>query len=81
MVHYKGIMGHTERRTHADRCTRLQRPKAYDAPCDRVPPSQYVTDDFSDGCGAVEAVVMKVVTDGERIWLDLRGLRTLELAS
>jgi hypothetical protein len=24
--------------------------------------------------------VMKVVTDGERIWIDVRGLRTLELA-
>jgi hypothetical protein len=24
--------------------------------------------------------VMKVVTDGERIWIDVRGLRTLALA-
>jgi hypothetical protein len=31
-------------------------------------------------CPHCEAVVMKVVTDGERIWIDLRGLRTLELA-
>jgi hypothetical protein len=23
--------------------------------------------------------VMKVVTDGDRIWIDFRGLRTLEL--
>ena len=31
-------------------------------------------------CPHCEAVVMKVVTDGERIWLDMRGLRTLALA-
>jgi len=31
-------------------------------------------------CRSCEAVVMKVVTDGERIWMDLRGLRSLELA-
>ncbi len=31
-------------------------------------------------CRHCEAVVMKVVTDGERIWVDVRGLRTLELA-
>ena len=30
-------------------------------------------------CPHCEAVVMKVVSDGERIWMDLRGLRTLEL--
>jgi hypothetical protein len=31
-------------------------------------------------CPHCEAVVMKVVTDGERIWVDVRGLRTLALA-
>jgi Family of unknown function (DUF6510) len=31
-------------------------------------------------CPHCEAVVMKVVSDGERIWMDLRGLRTLRLA-
>jgi len=31
-------------------------------------------------CPHCEAVVMKVVSDGERVWMDLRGLRTLELA-
>ena len=31
-------------------------------------------------CRTCEAVVMKIVTDGERIWMDLRGLRSLELA-
>jgi Family of unknown function (DUF6510) len=31
-------------------------------------------------CPHCEGVLMKVVTDGERIWLDLRGLRTLKLA-
>jgi Family of unknown function (DUF6510) len=31
-------------------------------------------------CPHCEAVVMKVVTDGERIWVDMRGLRTLGLA-
>jgi hypothetical protein len=31
-------------------------------------------------CPHCEAVVMKIVSDGERIWMDLRGLRTLELA-
>jgi hypothetical protein len=31
-------------------------------------------------CPHCDAVVMKVVTDGERIWVDVRGLRTLELA-
>ena len=30
-------------------------------------------------CPHCAAVVMKVVTDGSRIWLDARGLRTLEL--
>jgi hypothetical protein len=30
-------------------------------------------------CPHCEAVVMKVVTDGERVWMDVRGLRTLEL--
>jgi Zn finger protein HypA/HybF involved in hydrogenase expression len=32
-------------------------------------------------CPRCEAVVMKIVTDGKRIWLDARGLRTLELGS
>jgi len=31
-------------------------------------------------CPHCEAVLMKVVTDGERIWVDLRGLRALELS-
>ena len=31
-------------------------------------------------CPHCDAVVMKVVTDGKRIWIDVRGLRTLELA-
>jgi len=31
-------------------------------------------------CPHCDAVVMKLVKDGERIWIDLRGLRTLELA-
>jgi hypothetical protein len=31
-------------------------------------------------CPHCDAVVMKVVTDGRRIWIDVRGLRTLELA-
>ena len=30
-------------------------------------------------CPHCEAVLMKVVTDGERVWVDLRGVRTLEL--
>lgn len=30
-------------------------------------------------CPHCDAVLLKVVTDGERVWLDLRGLRTLEL--
>ena len=32
-------------------------------------------------CPHCEAVVMKVVTDGERFWVDVRGLRALELTS
>jgi uncharacterized protein DUF6510 len=32
-------------------------------------------------CPHCEDVLMKVVTDGERIWIDLRGLRSLELVS
>ena len=31
-------------------------------------------------CPHYESVVLKVVTDGERIWVDFRGLRTLELS-
>lgn len=30
-------------------------------------------------CPHCDAVLMKVVTDGERFWLDLRGLRSLQL--
>jgi hypothetical protein len=30
-------------------------------------------------CPSCSAVLMTLVTDGDRIWLDLRGLRTLEL--
>jgi hypothetical protein len=32
-------------------------------------------------CPHCEAVLAKLVTDGSRVWLDLRGLRALELAS
>ena len=32
-------------------------------------------------CPHCDAVLAKVVTDGRRTWLDLRGLRTLELAT
>ena len=30
-------------------------------------------------CTHCDSVLAKVVTDGERVWADLRGLRTLEL--
>jgi Zn finger protein HypA/HybF involved in hydrogenase expression len=30
-------------------------------------------------CPHCDSVLIKVVTDGERIWIDLRGVRTLEL--
>jgi hypothetical protein len=30
-------------------------------------------------CPHCEAVLMKIVTDGSRVWVDPRGLRTLEL--
>jgi ribosomal protein S27E len=30
-------------------------------------------------CPHCEAVLMKVATDGARVWLDVSGLRTLEL--
>jgi hypothetical protein len=30
-------------------------------------------------CPHCEAVVIRVVTDGTRIWVDLRGLRSLQL--
>jgi hypothetical protein len=30
-------------------------------------------------CVHCEAVLAKLVTDGERVWLDLRGLRSLQL--
>jgi Family of unknown function (DUF6510) len=30
-------------------------------------------------CPHCEAVLMKIVTDGSRVWVDLRGVRTLEL--
>jgi Zn finger protein HypA/HybF involved in hydrogenase expression len=32
-------------------------------------------------CPHCEAVLMKIVTDGSRIWIDLRGIRTLELSA
>jgi Family of unknown function (DUF6510) len=32
-------------------------------------------------CPHCEAVLMKIVTDGSRIWVDLRGIRTLELTA
>jgi hypothetical protein len=32
-------------------------------------------------CPHCEAVLMKIVTDGSRIWVDLRGVRTLELSA
>jgi hypothetical protein len=32
-------------------------------------------------CPHCDAVLMKVVTAGERVWIDSRGLRTLELTS
>lgn len=30
-------------------------------------------------CPHCDAVLMKLVSDGERVWIDLRGVRTLEL--
>ena len=30
-------------------------------------------------CPRCEAVLMKVVTDGRRVWIDARGVRALEL--
>jgi len=30
-------------------------------------------------CPHCDAILMKVVTDGARFWIDVRGLRTLEL--
>jgi hypothetical protein len=32
-------------------------------------------------CPHCEAVLMKLVTDGTRTWIDIRGVRTLELRS
>lgn len=32
-------------------------------------------------CPHCEAVLMKLVTDGTRIWIDIGGVRTLELRS
>jgi hypothetical protein len=32
-------------------------------------------------CPHCEAVLMKIVSAGERTWVDLRGLRTLQLTS
>lgn len=32
-------------------------------------------------CGACEGVLLRVVRDGDRCWLDMRGLRWLELAA
>jgi uncharacterized protein DUF6510 len=31
-------------------------------------------------CPHCEAVLMKIVTDGVRFWIDVRGVRTLELS-
>jgi Family of unknown function (DUF6510) len=31
-------------------------------------------------CPHCDAVLMKIVTAGERVWIDSRGLRTIELA-
>jgi Family of unknown function (DUF6510) len=30
-------------------------------------------------CPHCDAVLMKIVTDGSRIWMDLRGLRTMQM--
>jgi hypothetical protein len=30
-------------------------------------------------CPHCESVLMKIVTDGTRVWIDVRGVRTLEL--
>ena len=30
-------------------------------------------------CPQCESVLMKLVTDGQRVWIDMRGVRTLEL--
>jgi len=30
-------------------------------------------------CPQCESILMKVVTDGQRVWIDMRGVRTLEL--
>jgi Family of unknown function (DUF6510) len=32
-------------------------------------------------CPHCDAVLMKIVTAGERVWIDSRGLRTMELAA
>jgi uncharacterized Zn finger protein len=32
-------------------------------------------------CATCDAVVMRIVTDGRRYWVDLRGARSLELTS
>ena len=32
-------------------------------------------------CPSCEAVLMKIVTSGTRAWVDLRGLRTLQLGA
>lgn len=32
-------------------------------------------------CAHCHAVLMKIVTDGVRVWIDLRGVRTLELGA
>ena len=32
-------------------------------------------------CPHCDAVLMRIVTDGRRYWVDLRGLRSLELTS
>ncbi len=32
-------------------------------------------------CPSCDAVLMRIVTDGRRYWVDLRGVRSLELTS
>jgi hypothetical protein len=31
-------------------------------------------------CPHCEAVLMKIVSDGTRVWIDLRGVRTMQLS-
>jgi Zn finger protein HypA/HybF involved in hydrogenase expression len=39
----------------------------------------YVAAGYVLRCPHCDSVLMKIVTDGERIWADLRGVRSLEL--